>query len=207
MNEDIFVPVGVYFQGCYNPYYEAGIMKCKEVCYEYNSLRPSEHERRAEILGDLLGGAGRNPIFEPPFFCDYGGHIFVGDDFYANRNLVVNDGAEVRFGNNVFVGPNCCFTTAEHALDPKMRKAGVELAKPITVGDNVWIGAGSIVLAGAKIGDNTVIGAGSVVKGEIPSGVVAVGVPCRVLRKITAADRTAYPLHESIAAQWSDRRD
>lgn len=111
MNEDIFVPVGVYFQGCYNPYYEAGIMKCKEVCYEYNSLRPSEHERRAEILGDLLGGAGRNPIFEPPFFCDYGGHIFVGDDFYANRNLVVNDGAEVRFGNN--------FSSVRTAVSPR----------------------------------------------------------------------------------------
>ncbi len=97
------------------------------------------------------------------------------------------------FGNNVFIGPNCCFTTAEHAIDPEMRKAGIEIAKPITVGDNIWIGAGTTVLAGVTIGNNSVIGAGSVVTKPIPENVVAVGVPCRVLRKITEEDKYTYP--------------
>ena len=99
----------------------------------------------------------------------------------------------MKFGDNVFIAPNCCFTTAEHAIFPDMRKSGVEVAKPITIGNNVWIGAGTTVLAGAVIGDDTVIGAGSVVKGEIPSGVVAFGVPCRVFRKITEDDKYTYP--------------
>ena len=96
------------------------------------------------------------------------------------------------------IAPNCCFTTAEHPLDPDQRKAGLEIAKPITIGNNVWIGAGSTILAGVTIGDNTVIGAGSVVKKSIPSGVVAVGVPCKKLRNITEADKTRYPLHKSL---------
>ena len=111
----------------------------------------------------------------------------------AHHNLIITDGAEVRFGNHVFIAPNCCFTTADHALDAEQRRAGLEVAKPIRVGNDVWIGAGTTVLAGASIGDGTVIGAGSVVKGEIPAGVIAVGVPCRVLRKITEADKRRYP--------------
>lgn len=125
----------------------------------------------------------------PPFWCDYGYNIEAGDYFYANHNLVIQDGGKVTFGDHVFIGPNCTFTTAEHALDPNMRREGVEIAKPITVGNNVWIGAGAVVLAGVTIGDNSVIGAGSVVKKDIPAGVIAVGVPCKVLRKITEADR------------------
>ena len=97
-------------------------------------------------------------------------------------------------GDNVFIAPNCCFSTAEHAIDPEQRKAGMEMAKPITVGNNVWIGAGAIILAGVTIGDNSVIGAGSIVKKSIPANVVAAGVPCRVLRKITEEDKTRYPV-------------
>ena len=132
--------------------------------------------------------------FVPPFWYDYGYHISVGDYFYANHNLVITDGAEVIFGDNVFIAPNCCFSTAEHAIDPEQRKAGMEMAKPITVGNNVWIGAGAIILAGVTIGDNSVIGAGSIVKKSIPANVVAAGVPCRVLRKITEEDKTRYPV-------------
>ena len=137
-------------------------------------------------------------IITPPFWCDYGYHIEVGDYFYSNHNMIITDGATVKFGNNVFVAPNVCITTAEHAIDPNMRKAGIEIAKSVTVGNNVWIGAGSTILAGAKIGDNSVIGAGSVVKGEIPANTVAVGVPCKPIRKITEADRQTYPLHDSL---------
>lgn len=191
------VPINCFFQGCYNPAFEAEIEKCKNKCYAYNQLNPNDRESQQKILKELLGKMNGNTIITPPFWCDYGYKIFVGDYFYSNHNLVITDGATVTFGDNVFIAPNCCFTTAEHALDPEMRKAGIEIAKPITVGNNVWIGAGSTVLAGAVIGDNTVIGAGSVVKGEIPANVIAVGVPCKVLRPITEADKTRYPMFKA----------
>lgn len=191
------VPINCFFQGCYNPAFEAEIRKCKDKCYAYNQLNPNDREAQQKILKELLGKMNENTIITPPFWCDYGYNISVGDYFYSNHNLIITDGAKVTFGDNVFIAPNCCFTTAEHALDPEMRKAGIEIAKPITVGNNVWIGAGSTVLAGAVIGDNTVIGAGSVVKGEIPANVIAVGIPCKVLRPITEADKTRYPMVSS----------
>lgn len=187
------IPTNCFFQGCYNPEFETEIAKCKDKCYRYNQLNPNDKAAQTEILKSLLGKTGKDTTFVPPFWCDYGYHISVGDMFYANHNLVIQDGAGVTFGNSVFIGPNCCFTTAEHAIDPEMRKAGVEIAKPITVGNNVWIGAGSTILAGVTIGDNTVIGAGSVVTKSIPDNVVAVGVPCKVLRKITEQDKYTYP--------------
>ena len=173
------IPAGVYFQACYNPALEAEIAAAKDKCYRYNALHPNDRAGQAQILSELLGGMGENICITPPF--------------YSNHNLIITDGAEVRFGNHVFIAPNCCFTTADHALDAEQRRAGLEVAKPIRVGNDVWIGAGTTVLAGASIGDGTVIGAGSVVKGEIPAGVIAVGVPCRVLRKITEADKRRYP--------------
>ena len=136
---------------------------------------------------------GNEVMFVPPFWCDYGYNIEVGERFYANHNLVIQDGASVTFGDGVFIGPNVTFTTAEHAIDPQMRKDGIEIAKPIKVGNNVWLGAGVTVLAGVTIGDNSVIGAGSVVTKDIPSGVVAVGVPCKVLREINETDKNTYP--------------
>ena len=198
MSERPEVPLNCLFQGCYNPAFEEEIRKGKEKCYRYNQLCPNDYAAQRKILAELLGGMGENVIFTPPFWCDYGYNITVGNDFYANHNLIITDGAKVTFGDNVFIAPNCCFTTAEHPLDPDQRKAGLEIAKPITIGNNVWICAGSTILAGVTIGDNTVIGAGSVVKKSIPSGVVAVGVPCKTLRKITEADKTRYPLHKSL---------
>lgn len=192
------VPINCFFQGCYNPTFETEIEKCKDICFEYNKLNPNDRATQNKILKKLLGKMGENVIITPPFWCDYGYHIKVGNDFYSNHNLVITDGAEVNFGNNVFIAPNCCFTTAEHAIDPEMRKSGIEIAKPITVGNNVWIGAGSVVLAGVTIGDNCVIGAGSVVTRDIPANTVAVGVPCRVMRKITDEDKRTFPFHESI---------
>lgn len=190
------MPINCFFQGCYNPAYEEQIRKAKEKCYKYNQLCPNDMEAQRIILQDLLGKMGKETVITPPFWCDYGYNITVGDYFYSNHGMIITDGAKVSFGDNVFVAPNCCFTTAEHAIDPEMRKKGIEIAKPITVGNNVWIGAGSIILAGVEIGDNAVIGAGSVVTRSIPSNVVAVGVPCKVLRKITEKDKTSYPLYE-----------
>lgn len=190
------VPINCFFQGCYNPEFEREIERCKNICYEYNKINPNNREELNGILKGLLGKCFDDTIIVPPFWCDYGDHITVGKSFYANHNMIIQDGGEVSFGDNVFIGPNCCFTTAEHALDPEMRKAGVEIAKPVKIGNNVWIGAGSTVLAGVTIGDNSVIGAGSVVKKDIPENSVAVGVPCRVIRKITEADRHTYPYFE-----------
>lgn len=189
------VPVNCLFQGCYNPALEEEIRRAKDKCYRYNQLHPNDCEAQREILAALLGGMGKEAVIMPPFWCDYGYNITVGDFFYANHNLVITDGARVTLGDHVFIAPNCCITTAEHAIDPEQRKAGMEIAKPVTVGNNVWIGAGTTVLAGVTIGNNTVIGAGSVVTKSLPDNVVAVGVPCRVLRPITPEDRCRYPLY------------
>lgn len=190
------VPINCYFQGCYNPRFEEEIEKCKKKCFRYNQLCPTDREAQRAILEELIGSLGREVTVTPPFWCDYGYNITFGDYFYANHNMIITDGAKVTFGENVFVAPNCCFTTAEHALDPEQRKAGIEIAKPITVGNNVWIGTGSTILAGVTIGDNAVIGAGSVVKRDIPANVIAVGVPCKVVREITEADRDRYPMYQ-----------
>lgn len=195
------VPINCLFLANYNPELEAEISKCKEKCYRYNQLNPNDREAQQLLLAEILGEMGENVTITLPFWCDYGYHISVGNFFYSNHNLIITDGAKVTFGDHVFVAPNCCFTTAEHAIDPEQRRAGYEIAKPITVGNNVWIGAGSTVLAGVTIGDNTVIGAGSVVTKPIPGNVVAAGVPCRVLREITEDDKFRYPRYEGAGTR------
>ena len=104
------VPINCLFQGCYNPELEKEIRKCKEKCYKYNQLNPNDQEMQQKMLMEILGGMGENVIFTPPFWCDYGYNIFVGDYFYANHNLIITDGAKVSFGNHVFIAPNCCFS-------------------------------------------------------------------------------------------------
>ncbi len=198
MKNRVEAPINCLFQGCYNPQFEEEIAKCKDKCFEYNKLNPNDRQSQRKMLEEILGNMGKEVMITPPFWCDYGYNISVGDYFYSNHNMIVTDGARVSFGDNVFVAPNCCFTTAEHAIDPQQRKAGMEIAKPITIGNNVWIGAGSTILAGVTIGDNSVIGAGSVVTKSIPANVIAVGVPCKVKREITEEDKYRYPMHESL---------
>lgn len=159
-------------------------LECKELCRDYNDLRPREIEARDALLRKILGGAGAGLLIEQPFHCDYGYNIRVGDNFYANFNLVILDEAPVTFGDNVFIAPNCGFYTAGHPIDAADRNKGLEYARPITVGDNVWIGAGVTVLPGVAIGDNCVIGAGSVVVKDIPANCIAVGNPCKVIKTI-----------------------
>lgn len=158
--------------------------RCKDLCFEYNHLRPSELKQREELMGKLLGKTGRQFLIEQPFYCDYGYNIEIGENFYTNVNCVILDGAKVSFGDNVFIAPNCGFYTAGHPFDVEQRNNGLEYARPITVGNNVWIGANVSVLPGVTIGDNCVIGAGSVVTKDIPAGSLAVGNPCRVIRKL-----------------------
>ena len=164
-------------------------VKAKELCYDFNQLRPSDEAGQKAILQKLLGKVGKNFSITAPFWCDYGYNIELGENFYANHNLVILDGGKVTFGDNVFIAPDCGFHTAGHPIDFERRNAGLEYAYPITVGSNVWFGAGVQVMPGVTIGDNVVIGGGSVVVKDIPSNSVAVGNPCRVVRPITDADK------------------
>ncbi|WP_136606456.1 sugar O-acetyltransferase [Paenibacillus dokdonensis] len=168
-------------------------LNAKELCYDYNHLRPSMMEERETLIKQLLAKTGERFLIEQPFICDQGYNIEIGENFFCNHNTVMLDAAKITFGENVFIAPNCGFYTAGHALDVEQRNQGLEIALPITVGNNVWIGGGVSILPGITIGDNTVIGSGSVVTKSIPSGVIAAGNPCKVIREITEADKDKYP--------------
>ena len=156
----------------------------KDICFEFNNLKPSDREKQRKCLNKILGKTGKNFIIEQPFMCDYGYNIEIGENFYSNHNLIILDAGKVKFGDNVFIAPNCSFYTAGHPLDVEKRNEGLEYAKPIEIGDNVWIGGNVVILPGVTIGSNTVIGAGSIVTKDIPSNVVAVGNPCKVIKKL-----------------------
>ena len=168
--------------------------KCADLCYEFNHCKPSDTKKQTELLHQILGEIKGDIVITVPFYCDYGFNISVGKNFYTNHNCTILDGAKVEFGDNVFIAPNCVFSTAGHAIDAEQRGKGLEIALPIKVGNNVWFGANVSVLPGVTIGDNTIIGAGSVVNKDIPSGVIAVGNPCRVIREITEKDKEKYPI-------------
>ena len=170
--------------------------RCADLCYEFNLCRPSDTAKQQELLNRMLGSIKGNPVITAPFYCDYGFNITIGENFYTNHNVTILDGAKVTFGDNVFIAPNCVFSTAGHAIDSEQRAKGLEIARPITVGNNVWIGANVSVLPGVTIGSSSIIGAGSVVNKDIPEGVIAAGNPCKVIRKITEEDKTKYPVFD-----------
>lgn len=162
------------------------LTQTQEMCHDYNQLRPSQSAERDALMRRILGKTGERFKIISPFFCDYGFNIEIGENFFANTNLVILDEARVTFGDNVFIAPNCAFYTAGHPLDVAQRNAGLEYSLPIRVGNNVWIGGNVCVMPGVTIGDNTVIGAGSVVVHDIPAGVLAAGNPCHVIRQLDA---------------------
>lgn len=162
--------------------------RAKEQMHIHNSLLPSKLEERETIIREVLGSTGNKFLIEQPFFCEYGYNIHLGENFFSNFNCVILDEAPVHFGNDVLLAPNVCIYTVNHALNAERRRAALEYARPVTIGNNVWIGGNSVILPGVTIGDNTVIGAGSVVTKSIPANVIAAGNPCKVLRAINEED-------------------
>lgn len=161
------------------------LWEVKEIIHRYNSLKPSQAGERLSILKGLLGHVADDEILvNQPFFCDYGKQISVGRRFFANFNFTVLDEAPVTIGDDCFIGPGVSIYTACHSTDPAERNSRMEWAEPVTVGNNVWIGGGAVILPGVTIGDNVTIGAGSVVTHDIPSNVVAAGNPCKVIRSL-----------------------
>ncbi len=165
---------------------------CKQKIYELNTLPPKERDRIPAMLKELLGKTGETLFIEPPFHCDYGWNIEVGENFFANYNLTILDVGKVTIGKNAQIAPNVSIYTAGHPIHPDSRNSGYEYGIPITIGDNVWIGGNTVILPGVTIGNNVVIGAGSVVSKDIPDNKIAVGNPCRVIREITEEDRKYY---------------
>ena len=161
-----------------------GLRHCEQECFEINQLPPDKRDERHRRLKKLFGKTGERLTVITPFFCDYGYHIEVGENFFANVNCVILDETKVTFGDNVFIGPNCSFYTASHPLDAESRNANIATAHPISVGNDVWIGGSVTVLPGVSIGNNVTIGAGSVVVHDIPDNSLAVGNPCKVIRKL-----------------------
>lgn len=152
--------------------------------YDYNQIHPLDRDRRQAAIRELFGKAGENCTVEQPLFCTYGYNTTVGDNFFLNVNCKLLDSGKITIGNNVFIAPNVCIITEEHAMDVEKRLAGLEYTHPVTIGDNVWICAGVMVLPGVTIGPNSVIGAGSVVTKDIPPNSLAVGNPCSVIRTL-----------------------
>lgn len=164
----------------------------KKKIYEFNKCQPDESEKIDMLIREILGKSGKNIHVKPPFHCDYGKNIYVGDNFYANFNCCILDVGRVIIGDNVLFAPNVSLYTAGHPIHPDSRNSGYEYGRGITIGDNVWIGGNVVVNPGVNIGNNVVIGSGSVVTKDIPDNVIAVGNPCKIIREITEEDRKYY---------------
>ena len=164
-----------------------------ELLYDFNSTRPSELDKREALLNKMFAEIGPNCYIEPPLHANWTGKlVHFGSNVYANFNLTLVDDAPIYVGNNVMIGPNVTIATAGHPIDPELRKKAMQYNLEVHIGNNVWIGAGAVILPGVTIGDNTVIGAGSIVTKNIPENVIAVGNPCRVLREISDYDKKFY---------------
>jgi maltose O-acetyltransferase len=167
----------------------AGRARARALTVAYSATLGDETVRRRELLDELLGGAGEDVWIEPPFHCDYGSNIYLGQRVFLNLGCVILDCARIEIGANTLLGPCVQIYAATHPVDPAERRAGVEFARPVTVGPDVWIGGACIVCPGVRIGAGTTVGAGSVVVSDLPAGVVAAGNPCRVVRTLEEGGR------------------
>ncbi len=174
---------GEYYQSFTDELFEMR-QTAKDLLYEFNHLPPRSVDERDALIKKLLGKTGKKFFFEPPFRCDYGCFISIGENFYSNFNLVVLDCAAVTIGDDVMIGPNVAIYTATHPVDAKERIDGWEYSKAITIGNGVWIGGNAVINPGVTIGNHSVIGAGSVVTKDIPANCVAAGNPCKVIREL-----------------------
>ena len=173
--------------------------------YDFNMTRPTELEKRKAMLKEMFAEIGEGCYIEPPFQANFGGkHVHFGKNIYANFNLTLVDDTHIYVGDYTMFGPNVTVATAGHPILPELRKEGYQYNASITIGKNCWIGAGAIILPGITIGDNVVIGAGSIVTKDIPSNVVAVGNPCKVLREVNEHDKKYYFKNRMISNDFLD---
>lgn len=178
-------------------------MVCLDRLYDFNRTRPSEMDKRNAIMKEMMGDVGKDCYIEPPFHANWGGkHVHFGDGVYANFGLTCVDDTHIYVGSHTLFGPNVVLATAGHPMMPELRKHGIQYNMPIHIGENCWLGAGVIVVPGVTIGDNVVIGASSVVTKDIPSNSVAMGTPCRVVRQINDHDKEYYFKDKKI--DWSE---
>lgn len=178
---------------------------CQKKVYKLNSLRPNQQKKMMKIIHSLFGKTGNDFQLLPPFHCDYGYNIEIGDSFFANYNLTILDVGKVTIGNHVFIAPNVSIYTAGHPLHPNSRESGYEYGIPVTIKDHVWIGGNVVILPGVTIGSNVTIGAGSVVTKDIPDWSVAAGNPCKVIRKITEEEKKYYYQKQTFDVDDYDR--
>ncbi|MCI9417780.1 MAG: sugar O-acetyltransferase [Eubacterium sp.] len=178
--------------------------ECRKKLQEFNFMDRSDFDGLKKAAKELLGKSDK-AFINPPFYCDYGTHIEVGKNFFANYNCTILDVAKVKIGDNCQMAPNVSIYTAGHPIHPVSRNSGYEYGKEVTIGDNVWIGGNSVICPGVTIGDHVVIGAGSVVTKDIPDWSVAAGNPCKVIRKITEEDkRNLFRKEEIDDEAWED---
>ena len=172
---------------------------CLDKLYEFNMTRPTEQDKRTEMLRDMFAEIGEGCYIEPPLHANWGGkHVHFGKNIFANFNLTLVDDTHIFIGDNVMLAPNVTIATATHPIHPTFREKGYQYNLPVTIGRNCWIGAGAIILPGVTIGENTIVGAGAVVTKDLPSNVIAVGNPARVLRQIDECDKEYYCKNRKI---------
>lgn len=177
--------------------------KCLDRLYDFNMTRPTEEKKRQELLKEMFAEIGESCYIEPPFHANFGGkHVHFGSHIYANFNFTTVDDTHIYVGDYTMFGPNVVLATAGHPINAELRQKGYQYNAPIHIGKNCWLGSGVLVLPGITIGDNVIIGAGSVVTKDIPSNVVAVGNPCKVLRKVSEHDREYYFKDKKIGKEF-----
>lgn len=177
--------------------------KCLDRLYDFNMTRPTEEKKRQELLKEMFAEIGESCYIEPPFHANFGGkHVHFGSHIYANFNFTTVDDTHIYVGDYTMFGPNVVLATAGHPINAELRKKGYQYNAPIHIGKNCWLGSGVLVLPGITIGDNVIIGAGSVVTKDIPSNVVAVGNPCKVLREVSEHDKEYYFKDKKIGKEF-----